>query len=351
MERHRHNPKETPWNLTQTRRGDGKMSLKHFLKKTSLIITVIGLSSCATPDIFESLRETGYIMNPNFSGAYEPGTLIQTTRVDREGKVRPFKTPVVITLGADCFPGKVPQQKDLVLPTSPGQRTVSLDFGANALTSMASLLNINAGLVKNYSLSFEKPQVIYYPISDIFGQLSPKCVNALRAMQQAGNKLEWFEIIYEIVVANSLTFTLEWSAGATMEARLAQTNDVQQQVEGWVEAQPQYQVPATAPDNQYPPQQQYVPGPQDQSQYQVPATSPDNQYPPQQQYSPGPQDQSQYQVPATSPDNQYSPQPQRKRKPDVHVRISAITSKTTELHADGTVVVAYRSAALKPIKP
>jgi len=259
---------------------DEGILLKHILRRTSLIIIIIGLSSCATPDIFESLRETGYIMNPNFSGAYEPGTLIQTTRVDREGKVRPFKTPVVITLGSDCFPGKVTQQKDLVLPTSHGQRTVSMDFGANALTSLASLLNINAGLVKNYSLSFEKPQVIYYPISDIFGQLSPKCVHALSAMQQAGNKLEWFEIIYEVVVANSLTFRLEWSAGATMEARLAQTSDVEQQIEGWVEAPPQ-----------------------------------------------------------------------GKPKPDVHVKIVAETSKTTELHADGTVVVAYRSAALRPIKP
>jgi len=259
---------------------DEGMSLKHFLKKTSVIIILIGLSACAKPDIFESLRETGYIMNPNFSGAYEPGTLIQTTRVDREGKVRPFKTPVVITLGSDCFPGKVPQQKDLVLPMSHGQQTMSMDFGAGALMSLASLLNINAGIVKNYSLSFEKPQVIYYPISDIFGQLSPKCVNALSAMQQAGNKLEWFEIIYEVVVANSLTFTLEWSAGATVEARSAQTNDVQQQIEGWVEAQPQ-----------------------------------------------------------------------GKPKPDVNVKIVAETSKTTELHADGTVVVAYRSAALKPLKP
>jgi hypothetical protein len=324
IERRKNNKNNASGQLTKTLTGDEELLLKFFLKKTGLIFIVISLSSCATPTIFESLRETGYIMNPNFSGAYEPGTLIQTARVDREGKERPFETPVVITLAADCFPGKVPQQRDLVLPMSQGKRMVSLDFGANAVTSLASSLNINTGLVKTYSLSFEKPQVIYYPISDIFGQLSPKCVNALRSMQQAGNKIEWFEIIYEVVVASALTFKLEWSAGATMEARLAQTNDVQQQVEGWVEAQPQYQVPATAPDNQNPLQQQYVPGPQEQSQYQVPATA---------------------------PDNQYSPQPRRRPKPDVHVKIVAETSKITVLHADGTVVVAYRSAALKPIKP
>jgi len=259
------------------------MVFKHFLLKTGLVVLVFSLGACAKHDIFESLRETGYVMNPNFSGAYEPGTLIQTARVDREGKERLFTTPVVITLAADCFPGKVPQQRDLVLPQSHGKREVSLDFGAGALSSLASALNINAGVVKNYSLSFEKPQVIYFPISDIFGQLSPKCVNALRAMQQAGNKLEWFEIVYEVVVANSLSFTLEWSAGASVEARTAQTNDVQQQVEGWVDAQQQVQ--------------------------------------------------------------------QGKPRPDVHVKVVAETSKTTELHADGTVTVAYRSATLKPINP
>jgi len=259
------------------------MVFKHFLKKTSLIILVISLSACATQNIFESLRDSGYIMNPNFSTAYEPGTLIQIARVDREGKERPFTTPVVITVAADCFPDKVPQQRDLVLPQSRGQREMSLDFGASALASLASLLNINAAIVKNYSLTFEKPQVIYFPISDIFGQLSQKCVDSLGAMQQAGNKLEWFEIIYEVVVANSLTFTLEWSAGASIEARTTQTNDVQQQIAGWV-------------------------GSQQQDQY-------------------GNQNR------------------------DVHFKIVAETTKITELHADGTVVVAYRSAALRPIKP
>lgn len=256
------------------------MAFKNFLTKASLIILFICLNACATHNIFESLQESGYIMNPNFSTAYEPGTLIQIARVDREGKERPFTTPVVITVAADCFPGKVPQQRDLVLPQSRGRREVSLDLGANALASLASSLNINAGVVKNYSLTFEKPQVIYFPISDIFGQLSPKCVDSLRVMQQAGNKLEWFEIIYEVVVANSLSFTLEWSAGASLEARTAQTNDVQQQVEGWVDSQQQ-----------------------------------------------------------------------GRQKADVHIKIVAETSKITELHADGTVVVAYRSAALKPIKP
>jgi hypothetical protein len=306
-------------------------------------------------------------MNPNFSGAYEPGTLIQTARMDPEGKARPFATPVVITLSSDCFPGKVPQQKDLVLPKYHGQRSGALDFGANALTSLVSSLNINIGVVKNYSLSFERPQVIYYPISDLFGQLSPKCVNSLKAMQQAGNKIEWFEIVYEVVVATGLTFKLEWSAGATAEARLAQTNEVQQQVEGWVEAQPQYQA-ATGFANQYPPQpQQYAPGPQEQSQYQdqVPQVSaPYDQSSPQPQYVPGPQEQSQYQdqVPQVSaPYDQSSPQPQyipgsqeqprSKRQPVVHVKIGVTSSKTTELHADGTVVVAYRTAALRPMKP
>jgi hypothetical protein len=340
----------------------------HVAVRTGLAILIIGLSACATPNMFETLKESGYIMSPNFSSAYEPGTLIQTARIDRDGKVTPFKTPVVITMAADCFPGKAPQQKDLVLPKSRGQRSVSLDFGANALTSMATSLNINMGVVKNYSLTFEKPQVIYYPISDIFGQLSPKCVQSLDAMQQAGNKIEWYEIIYEIVIAHSLSFKLEWNIGASVDARLAQANEVQQQVEDWVAAQPQYQAPGADPYGQYAPQpqyqapaagtydpyapqQQYAPGSQVQSPYQAPPGDPYGQYAPQPEYAPGPQVQSPYQTRSADPYGQYAPQQQRRPKPDIRFKMGAVTSNTTELRADGVVVVAYRSAALKPIKP
>jgi len=268
--------------------------IKRFLTKTGLMILAASLSACASQNMFESLEKAGYVMNPNFSTAYEPGTLIQTARVDREGKERPFATPVVITVAADCFPGKVPQQKDLVLPQSRGKRETSLDVGTSALASLASVLNINASLVKNYSLTFEDPQVIYFPISDIFGQLSPKCVDSLGVMQLAGNKLEWYEIIYEVVVAKSLSFKLEWTAGASIEARTAQVSDVTKKVAGWIGSKKKKQ-----------------------------------------------QDDS------SQEDSTEEDSSQRGN----HIKIVAETTKITELHADGTVVVAYRSAALKPIKP
>lgn len=382
------------------------MILKHLFEKTSLILLVISLSACATPTMFENLKETGYIMSPNFSAAYEPGTLIQTARLDENGKESRFKTPVVIMVAGECFPGKRPQQKELALPVSHGQRAASLDVGASALSSVVPSMNFSTSVVKNHSLTFDNPQVIYFPISEIFGQLSPKCVGVLNAMQQAGNKIEWFEIIYEAVVASSLSYKIEWGAGVGVDTRLALTKQVQQQVASWTgDQQPQ--------DSGWGGGQQRTSGwgsqPQDAGWGGQQQTSGWGGQPQgsgnvgNQQQTPGlgsqpqgsgnmgnqqqtsgwgsqPQDSgwgggqqqtsgwgsqpqgygemgSQQQTSGWGSGQQQSSgwgdsqQPvQDKPKLEAHVRMMASTSKTTELRARGTVVIAYRSAALRPIK-
>ncbi len=364
------------------------MIFKRLFEKTGLIILVISLSACATPTLFENLKETGYTMSPNFSAAYEPGTLIQTTRLDENGKESRFKTPVVITMAGECFPGKRPQQKELALPMSRGQRSASLDVGANALSSVVPSMNFSASVVKNHSLTFDKPQVIYYPISEMFGQLSPKCVQVLNAMQQAGNKIEWFEIIYEAVVANSLSYKIEWGAGVGVETRLAFTKKAEQQVASWSgDQQPQgygdtggqQQTAGWGNQPQGPgdmgSQQQTAgwgnqpQGPGDMGSQQQAANSGNQPQGPgdmgnQQQTAgwgdqpQGPGDMGSQQQTSDWGNGQQqssgwgdSQQPvQDKPKLEAHVKMAVSTSKTTELRANGTVVIAYRSAALRPIK-
>lgn len=345
------------------------MVFKHLFEKTSLIILVTSLSACATPTLFENLKETGYIMSPNFSAAYEPGTLIQTTRLDENGKESRFKTPVVIMMAGECFPGKRPQQKELALPMSHGQRAVSLDVGASTLSSVVPSMNFNASVVKNHSLTFDNPQVIYYPISEIFGQLSPKCVHVLNAMQQAGNKIEWFEIIYEAVVANSLSYKIEWGAGVGVETRLALAQKAQQQVASWTGNQQPQGYGDMGTQQQTAGWGSQPQGSSDTGEQQQTSDggnqpqSPGDMGGQQQTAGRGSQPQgygdmgSQQQTSDLENGQQQSSgwgdsqQPaQDKPKLEAHVKMAVSTSNTTELRANGTVVIAYRSAALRPIK-
>ncbi len=90
--------------------------------------------------------------------------------------------------------------------------------------------------------------------------------------------------------------------------------------------QQQNQAQAAVPADQYQPQPQNAPGPQYQQQYQAQAAVPGDPYPPQPQNVPGPQYQQQYQAPATVPGNQYPPQPSR---PQLRQQLQEIALDTT----------------------
>jgi hypothetical protein len=352
------------------------MIFKHVLEKICLILLVFSLSACAAPTMFENLKEAGYIMSPNFSAAYEPGTLIQTARMDESGKESKYITPVVIMKAGECFPGKRPEQKSLALAMTHSKKIASLDVGANALSSAVPSLNFNTSVVKNHSLTFDNPQVIYYPISEIFGQLSSKCVHILNAMQKAGNKIKWFEIIYEAVVANSLSYKIEWGAGVGIDTRLEFTKKAEQQVASWTgDQQPAEGLGSQSQDAGSGTGQQQSSGWESQPQSssgmgdQQPAEglgsqSQDAGSGTGQQQASGweSQPQSSSGMGDQQPAAEWSSQPQSsgwgdsqqtaqtRPKLEAHVKMVVSTSKTTELRANGKVVIAYRSAALKPIK-
>jgi len=180
------------------------------------------------PDIFGILRDQGYTANVGFSGVFAPGNVVQTKEADPDGGERALLTPVLFLWGSDCFPGITPGVTSFVLPQSSGTSSASLIVGAEALSRLVPRLHFDSNAVADFSLQIEKPRVHTLAKGDLSGNFSEKCVRAYDQQLKAGDRSDWYEVILDAVVAERLSFDLQWTVGSSLEARAAAARQVEQ---------------------------------------------------------------------------------------------------------------------------
>jgi hypothetical protein len=216
----------------------GKTTARRFLKKITwiglaLLIVIAGFAvytrTLMVPepiqDIFGILESQGYTSNTGFSGAFNPGTVVQTIESGPDGQERELPTPVVFLWSSDCFPDMTPRISPFVLPQTRGTSSASLTIGADALTKLFPLLQVDSSAIVDYSLKIENPQVYTFAKGDLSGQFSEKCVQAYDQQIEAGDKPEWFALILDAIVAEKLAFEMGWKANTSAEARAAATKE------------------------------------------------------------------------------------------------------------------------------
>ncbi len=206
---------------------------------TAIILTVAAFFfGCAAPmpdqgglgDIFEILEQQGYQANVGLSGIYEPGNILQTTQEGPDGQPAALASPLVFAWGSDCFPGRTPRVAPFVLPDSQGTQASSISVGASILSLLIPSLNFSHQTLADYRLDLENTQIYTFAKGDLSRQFSEKCVRALSQAIEDGDKIEWFSIIVEAVIAESLTLEMNWQSGSSLEGRSAQRNQIMQQL-------------------------------------------------------------------------------------------------------------------------
>jgi len=203
-----------------------------------IIAAITMLLGCAGPmprqsglgDIFEILEQQGYQANVGLSGIYEPGNVIQTTQEGPGGRPAALASPIVFAWGSDCFPDRTPRVAPFVLPDSQGTQANSISIGAGILSLLIPSLSFSHQTLTDYRLDLENTQVYTFAKGDLSRQFSDKCVRALAQAIADGDKVEWYSIITEAVIADALTFEMDWRSGASVEARSAQRDQVMQQL-------------------------------------------------------------------------------------------------------------------------
>jgi hypothetical protein len=202
------------------------------------------LGGCAAPppresgleDVFAILESQGFTPNVGLSGAYGPGNVIQTAQMDRQGREQVLASPVVFLWGADCFPGQVPQVSPFGLGASSGRDASSIRLDARLLGLLVPGLAFDRSAVADYRLELRDPKVHTLAKGDLSRRFSRRCVDDLAGALEDGDRIEWYAVITEAVVADSLTLELDWRAGTSAAARLAQQATVGGQLAGMIGA-------------------------------------------------------------------------------------------------------------------
>lgn len=175
----------------------------------------------AMQDIFQLLGDQGFTANVGLSGTYAPGNVIQTKEPARDG-ARSLPTPVVFLWGSDCFPGQTPRTSAFILPDSSERRAGSLSLGVKILALFLPSLNLDRSAVADYTLTLGDTEVQTFAKGDLSHQFSVECVQALAQAMEDGDKIDWFSVIIEAVVADSLSLEMFWREGTSFGARASQ---------------------------------------------------------------------------------------------------------------------------------
>jgi len=183
----------------------------------------------AMEDIFQLLDAQGYAANIGLSGIYAPGNVIQTSEATADG-VHHLPTPIVFLWGSDCFPGQTPRTSPFVLPDSSGRRAGSLSIGAEFVQRLLPALSLDRAAVADYRLTLGDTAVHTFARADLSHQFSQKCVHGLTQAMEDGDRIDWFAVIVEAVVADSLALEMSWREGTSLGVRTAQKGAAEAQL-------------------------------------------------------------------------------------------------------------------------
>lgn len=213
---------------------DGEASGRKWLAVT-MIAVVAGYALYVlffmSPDegletFFRQLEENGYTANRNFSGLYFPGNVIQIMeKIAPDGKPQQLHPPLVFLWHTDCFPNKAPNEKSFTPPESLKSKNMgSLQLKSSLFSELFPLLQIDSDAVAAYSLVLQNQRLLAYARADLNRRFSDKCYDDLfKAINEEGDQEDWFAVIYEAVVADSLKLEMQWKTTASAKSRAGVT--------------------------------------------------------------------------------------------------------------------------------
>lgn len=136
-----------------------------------------------------------------------------------DGRQAPLAAPILVLSAKRCFPGKVPEKQPFTLPNYSGSSAASLKAGATTVAAILPDLALDSKTVADYSLKLGAVQTVAFAKLDLSRKLSGPCAHDLQNALADGDRLGWFKVINEAVIADALSFEIHWQSGTSVEAR------------------------------------------------------------------------------------------------------------------------------------
>jgi len=203
------------------------------LAVVALVAGAIWINRPAPPeDLDAQLVQAGFELNPGFAASFRPGDVIQIVETDGKGGGRPLPRPVLFLRHEDCFPMQAPTTAAFALASRSGQRSGSLQVQGAVARRLLPGLRLSGQEVRSYALTIERPQVATLARADLSGRFAHTCVERFQEALDSGDRPAWFGTVNETVVADALTFTVEWHAKTSGEIRKRLASDLRRDLPG-----------------------------------------------------------------------------------------------------------------------
>lgn len=178
-------------------------------------------------DLYGVLQQQGYQPNIGLSSAITPGTVVQTIELDKDGQQKTITPALVVLWGKDCFPDRRPISSNFALPDTSSNLSSSLQLDAPSIDRFLVGLTIDNNLVINQKLKMDNVHVLTFAKGDLSQQFSQKCVDALSRSISEGDRVDWFSVVNETIVADGLYYEIHWQDSTTAKIRHQKLEQIQ----------------------------------------------------------------------------------------------------------------------------
>jgi hypothetical protein len=170
-------------------------------------------------ELLSGITHEGYTPNKGLSGLFQPGNLIQTMEMGDNGQPRKLSPPLVLAWASDCFPGVEPHESPFVVEQTSSKQSRNLELAGPDAIALIPGLSFGGGGVAGHRLTMQNPRVRAFARADVSGKMSQKCMDALADAVKMGDKPEWFVLVLESIVVDSLRLEIQFEQGVKAEVR------------------------------------------------------------------------------------------------------------------------------------
>lgn len=172
--------------------------------------------------VFDHLEAEEYTANRSLAGRYLPGDVVQLKEPDPtapEGAGRILRSPILALRAELCFPSLEAVPAPFPLPDDSVSSEASFGLEGARIAEVVPGLSINDSAVASYALSFRTPRVLALPKLEMSGNFAPACVESLKRADALGDRIEWFEAVQAVVVAEGFRLEVNWKADSAASAQ------------------------------------------------------------------------------------------------------------------------------------
>jgi hypothetical protein len=217
---------------------------KNMIKSKPIFILITLLIMIAIPfawtkimkssDVFEELKQCGYTLNTGLSNKFMPGNILQTIERLSDGREQPLSTPIVVLWASDCFPDVSPQASTFVLPKSSKRTTGQIKIDSKLVSKLLPWLALDSSSASDYSLKLNNLHIVSYAKGDLSHHFSKTSLHVFENFLASGDKMEYYTVILEAVVADALNIEIHWQQGLSAGFRARKTESIKKELSAMV---------------------------------------------------------------------------------------------------------------------